>query len=307
MKEALFKSLMEDMFLRAEREARKEGKEQEIAFGNLSRGERAVLEEQTRKHIREGRVMVVSSEVQGAEKEMVDGLFAFLSENFVTGEKNVPREIFRKAAEEVIRLIFEYVPEIKTGGRGKTEDITAVSPWRSALVAAKTLRDKGIKNFWHLDIERDKITAKPYVKFEDIPPNIDRNNSENNAKKKTIIFDPMLATGGTMMEAIERIIRIGIKPGNIHIGAIDAAPEGVCRILHKYPEIKITVGRLSEKLNSHAYIVGLGLGDFGDQALGRSGGVSAEEFVADLEREGILRGKETAGALRRRMGLQSKE
>ena len=84
-------------------------------------------------------------------------------------------------------------------------------------------------------------------------------------KREVIILDPMLATGGSGMDAIESLKQSGAK--KIKFLCIIAAPEGIKRIQKAYPDVQIYAAKIDEKLNDVGYIVP-GLGDAGDRIFG---------------------------------------
>ena len=87
-------------------------------------------------------------------------------------------------------------------------------------------------------------------------------DSEN---RTILVVDPMLATGGSAVAAIQFIKDRGCK--DIKLMNLIAAPEGVKRVQEAHPDVDIFVASLDEKLNDHAYIVP-GLGDAGDRLFG---------------------------------------
>lgn len=101
---------------------------------------------------------------------------------------------------------------------------------------------------------RDETTfeAKPY--FARFPKGIE--------KMEVILLDPMLATGGSAIDAIEQLHKVGVT--HIRFLCIIAAPEGVERVTKKFPEIPVYIGALDRELNSKCYILP-GLGDAGDR------------------------------------------
>ena len=109
----------------------------------------------------------------------------------------------------------------------------------------------------HIGMYRDEETFVPNVYFFKVPKDIE--------KRDVIILDPMLATGGSGLDAIELLKEKGVK--NIKFLCIIAAPEGIKRIEEKHPDVQIYCAHIDEKLNEHAYIVP-GLGDTGDRIFG---------------------------------------
>jgi uracil phosphoribosyltransferase len=82
-----------------------------------------------------------------------------------------------------------------------------------------------------------------------------------------IVVDPMLATGNSAIAAIDIMIKHGIVIDQIAFMALIAAPEGVQKLQHSFPNLKIYLASLDEKLNESAYIIP-GLGDAGDRLFG---------------------------------------
>lgn len=109
----------------------------------------------------------------------------------------------------------------------------------------------------HIGLYRDEITHQPVEYYCKLPDNI--------AEKEVILIDPMLATGGSAIDAVSIIKKHGAK--NIKFICIIAAPEGVKAFCEQYPDIPLYIGNLDRELNSKAYICP-GLGDCGDRIFG---------------------------------------
>ncbi len=109
----------------------------------------------------------------------------------------------------------------------------------------------------HIGLYRDEVTHKPHEYFCKLPENID--------ERLVILPDPMLATGGSAVTAVDFIKQKGCK--NIKFMCIIAAPEGLEALKAAHPDIDIYVGSLDECLNDNAYIIP-GLGDAGDRIFG---------------------------------------
>ena len=88
---------------------------------------------------------------------------------------------------------------------------------------------------------------------------------EDIANRQVFVVDPMLATGGSAVAAIDFLKERGCK--NIIMMNIIGAPEGVAAVQKAHPDVDIYLAALDEKLNDHAYIVP-GLGDAGDRIFG---------------------------------------
>ena len=109
----------------------------------------------------------------------------------------------------------------------------------------------------HIGLYRDPATLKPVEYYAKLPADVE--------ERDFIIVDPMLATGGSAIEAINSLKKRGAK--NIKFMCLIAAPEGVKVIQEEHPDVDIYIAALDEKLNDHGYIVP-GLGDAGDRLFG---------------------------------------
>ena len=120
----------------------------------------------------------------------------------------------------------------------------------------------GIKNMLptakigHIGMYRDEETLEPHEYYFKLPV------VEN---PLVVIVDPMLATGGSAIAAIDAVLKRGYK--NIRLMCLVGAPEGVKVVEDKYPNIPIYLAALDEKLNEKGYIIP-GLGDAGDRIFG---------------------------------------
>ena len=104
---------------------------------------------------------------------------------------------------------------------------------------------------------RDPETLKPVTYYSKLPKDI--------SSRLMIIVDPMLATGGSLIEAIDELKRNGAT--NIKAINLLAAPEGLKAVEEAHPDVHIYIAALDEKLNEDGYIVP-GLGDAGDRLFG---------------------------------------
>lgn len=109
----------------------------------------------------------------------------------------------------------------------------------------------------HIGLYRDPETHLPVEYYCKMPEDID--------KRIVIVVDPMLATGGSAIDAVTMLKKRGCT--NIRMMNLVAAPEGVKKFGEAHPDVDIFVAALDEKLNDHAYIVP-GLGDAGDRIFG---------------------------------------
>lgn len=109
----------------------------------------------------------------------------------------------------------------------------------------------------HIGLYRDEVTHEPHEYYCKLPNNLE--------EKQIYVLDPMLATGGSAIDAVKLLKQHGAK--HLHFVCIIAAPEGVKAFCEAYPDIPLTVGALDRQLNENAYICP-GLGDAGDRIFG---------------------------------------
>ena len=109
----------------------------------------------------------------------------------------------------------------------------------------------------HIGLYREPETAEPVEYYCKLPADC--------ANREVFVVDPMLATGGSAVAALQMLKDKGVK--NIRFMCIIAAPEGLERLHKEHPDIQIYVGHLDRCLNDHAYICP-GLGDAGDRIFG---------------------------------------
>eukprot|EP00049_Salpingoeca_infusionum_P006495 m.107735 g.107735 ORF g.107735 m.107735 type:complete len:231 (-) comp13332_c0_seq1:691-1383(-) len=116
--------------------------------------------------------------------------------------------------------------------------------WYSATTIGKIL------------IQRDEETALPHLFFDKLPADI--------AEREVILMDPMLATGGSAIKAIEVLQENGVKVEQIVFANIVSCPEGLRAITKRFPELRVVTGQIDSHLNERRYIIP-GLGDYGDR------------------------------------------
>ncbi len=109
----------------------------------------------------------------------------------------------------------------------------------------------------HIGLYRDPQSLKPVEYYCKLPSDV--------SERDMFVLDPMLATGGSAIAAIDFLKKKGVT--KLHFLCIIAAPEGVKALEEAHPDVPIYIGALDEKLNDHAYIVP-GLGDAGDRLFG---------------------------------------
>jgi len=109
----------------------------------------------------------------------------------------------------------------------------------------------------HIGLYRDEVTLQPVEYFCKLPQDIQ--------ERDVIVTDPMLATGGSAIDAINLLKRRGAI--NIRLMCLIAAPEGITAVTTAHPDVDVYVAAIDEKLNEKGYIVP-GLGDAGDRLFG---------------------------------------
>ena len=109
----------------------------------------------------------------------------------------------------------------------------------------------------HIGLYRDPETYEPVEYYCKLPSDCD--------EREVFVVDPMLATGGSCVAALQMLKDTGVK--HMRFMCIIAAPEGVKRLQEAHPDVDIYIGALDDHLNEHKYIVP-GLGDAGDRIFG---------------------------------------
>ena len=150
-------------------------------------------------------------------------------------------------------------PICKMQGKRLNEDKYAFVP---ILRAGTGMLDGLIKvmpnaKIGHIGMYRNEETLKPVRYYFKTPKDLD--------KREVIILDPMLATGGSGVDAIESLKESGAK--KLKFLCIIAAPEGIKKLQEAHPDVQIYCAAIDEKLNEVGYIVP-GLGDAGDRIFG---------------------------------------
>lgn len=190
----------------------------------------------------------------------------------VLRDKNLGTKEFREiAAELATMLCYEatkdaplYETEIETPiakmkAEKLNEDIYAFLP----ILRAGMSMVEGILNIipnakvGHIGLFRNEETLEPTQYYFKVPSGVE--------DRTVIILDPMIATGGSAVDAIESLKKIGVK--RIKFLAIIAVPEGLKRITDAHPDVEIYCASIDSHLNEHGYIVP-GLGDAGDRIYG---------------------------------------
>ena len=187
-------------------------------------------------------------------------------------DKNTPSSEFRMLVSEIAMLLcYEATRDL---GLEPVEVETPITKGTFKAIAGKKLAfvpilraglgmvDGVLKlvpsaRVGHIGLYRDPETLKPVEYYCKLPSDI--------CEREVIVLDPMLATGGSAIDAITQIKKRG--PKSIKFIGIIAAPEGLQALQNAHPDVNIYCAALDEKLNEHGYIVP-GLGDAGDRIFG---------------------------------------
>ncbi len=187
-------------------------------------------------------------------------------------DKNTGSKDFRELVEEVAMLMaYEVTRDIQLE---EVEIETPICTTKCKVLAGKKMAivpilraglgmvDGMLKiipaaKVGHIGMYRDEETLQPVEYFCKLPQDIN--------ERDVIITDPMLATGGSAIDAISALKKRGAI--NIRLMCLIAAPEGIKAVTDAHPDVDIYVASIDEKLNEKGYIVP-GLGDAGDRLFG---------------------------------------
>lgn len=187
-------------------------------------------------------------------------------------DKNTISKEFRELTSEITSLLLYQATKELTlssynietpitetiGYKIKLDNIVMLPILRAGLGMVKGAQDlMPNARIGYIGMERDHKTHQPVDYYFKIPKVTD--------SMVFIVLDPMLATGGTMIAAIDRLKGLGAK--NIVSICIISSPEGMNEICNHHQDVKIYTGALDKKLNNNKYIVP-GLGDAGDRLYG---------------------------------------
>ena len=187
-------------------------------------------------------------------------------------DKNTGSKEFRELIQEITELLcYEATRDLPTC---EVEVETPIAITHSRVIAGRKLAfvpilraglgmvDGAIElvpaaKVGHIGLFRDPETLKPVEYYCKMPGDIH--------ERDVIVLDPMLATGGSAIDAINQIREF--HPKSIKFMCIIAAPEGLNALQQAHPDVQIYCASLDERLNEHGYIVP-GLGDAGDRIFG---------------------------------------
>jgi uracil phosphoribosyltransferase len=186
-------------------------------------------------------------------------------------DKRTGPEHFRRAATRIsVLLAAEALRDVPStdvtvetplgpaSGRKVGADVVVVPVLRAGLgMLDAVLELVPAARVGHIGLQRDEMTAVASQYYSKLPARLDNSF--------VLMIDPMLATGGSAVAALDLLARSGAH--TVRIVCIVAAPEGVALVQRHHPNVDIYTPVVDQKLNDHKYIVP-GLGDFGDRLYG---------------------------------------
>jgi uracil phosphoribosyltransferase len=140
-------------------------------------------------------------------------------------------------------------------------DYVIIAPiLRAGLILAEAAQEimPATARVYHVGLRRDEATLQAISYYAKLPDKLP-------TESKVYVLDPMLATGGSAIDAITLFANHNVTA--INLVCFLAAPEGIKRVQDKFPRVQITTASIDECLNEHGYIVP-GLGDAGDRIFG---------------------------------------
>jgi uracil phosphoribosyltransferase len=189
-------------------------------------------------------------------------------------DKRASRKDFVFYSQRIIRLLIEtglsLLPfearAVETAVGGTYEglsfcsDICGVSIIRAGESMEAGLREvcPGVR-IGKILIQRDKVTKLPHLYYSNLPADI--------AKRRVLLLDPMLATGGSALAAMKVLREKGVPEENVIFVNFLTVPEGIAAMCERHPGLRIVTSAIDERLNENAYMIP-GIGDFGDRFFG---------------------------------------
>ena len=187
-------------------------------------------------------------------------------------DKTTPSREFRQFVQEITMLLAadatNHLPlvdvDVETPLQVTTGQLIAqpgpciVSIMRAGNIMAETLRDLvSDASIGFIGLARQSVTLEIDDYYTNLPDDV--------GDRHCIVVDPMLATGNSLSVALRKLMEAGVN--HITVVNILACPEGIRRITSEYPDVRIVVAKIDERLNERGYILP-GLGDAGDRIYG---------------------------------------
>jgi uracil phosphoribosyltransferase len=186
-------------------------------------------------------------------------------------DRDTPHGVFRQTLDDAARILgYEAMRNLRVDehqihtplephpGVSLADEVVIVAILRAGLgLVDGFLRLVPDARVGHLGMYRDEEALRPVGYYENIPAGV--------TEAEVFVVDPMLATGGSAVQAIARLKRAGAK--RIHFICLVAAPEGVAALREAHPDVQIVTGAVDRQLDENGYIRP-GLGDAGDRIFG---------------------------------------
>ena len=186
-------------------------------------------------------------------------------------DASTPPEVFRRMAVRISLLlaaeatrdvpcdaVMVQTPLASAAGRRVRRDVVVVPVLRAGLgMLDAVLELIPTARVGHIGLQRDEMTAVASQYYSKLPPSLHRSF--------VLMIDPMLATGGSAVAALDLIRAAGAR--DVRMICIVAAPEGIALVQDHHPDVHIFTPVVDQGLNDHKFIVP-GLGDFGDRLYG---------------------------------------
>jgi len=172
----------------------------------------------------------------------ISSLMAYeITRDFELEDIEIETPITKMTAKRIAGKKTAIVPILRAG-LGMVEGILRIMP---------------LAKIGHVGLYRDEETLEPVTYFSKLPDEMD--------ERVTLLVDPMLATGGSAVAAIDILKKAGSK--SIKLVCLVGCPEGVREVNKHHPDVEVFLASLDEKLNEKGYITP-GLGDAGDRIFG---------------------------------------
>jgi|RhiMethySRZTD1v2_1073278.scaffolds.fasta_scaffold982390_2 uracil phosphoribosyltransferase len=189
----------------------------------------------------------------------------------VLRDRSTPSPTFRAVLSDVsMLLLYEALRDLRVDdttvetplepapARRLADDIVVVAIMRAGLgMVDGALRLVPEARVGHLGVYRDEEALRPVNYYESLPPGL--------GGSEVVVVDPMLATGGSAVHALDVVKRSG--PARVRLVCLVAAPEGLEALAKAHPDVPVTVAAVDDHLDERGYIRP-GLGDAGDRLFG---------------------------------------
>jgi uracil phosphoribosyltransferase len=190
-------------------------------------------------------------------------------------DANASQEQFVRTTQRIARLLLETAlshlehqhREVMTptgfaydGVEPVSDTLYAVSVPRAGDSLESALREiRPDTRFGKILIQRDPVTKQPSQLYAKLPPDV--------AGHEVLLLDPTIATGGTLLTAINELVAAGVEEHQILAVNVLTCPEAIVTVLSRRPDIRIVTSHIDQTLTEQAFMLP-GIGDFGDRFYG---------------------------------------